>query len=90
MTKYRVEYRYYQHNSGVADNGHYTGNRTVLSLREARGIEYEINMAILLRKHKDDVCDDKARDIEDKYIPYSGHFTAAPQVYEQELTERAI
>ena len=85
-TRYEVEYHYYQHNSGMADNGNYTARRSCSTLSEAYAMVRQINDAI---KNYEADSEREWTEIEDKLIPYAGHFTRPlPEIFE--ITERKI
>lgn len=82
-TRYEVEYYYYQHNSGLADNGNYVKRYQCNTLQGARNVADKIREAIKTMDERG-----YSLDIEDQLIPYSGYFTKPPVIFE--LTERKI
>ncbi|WP_327210379.1 hypothetical protein [Rhizobium leguminosarum] len=56
-TYFAVTYRYYQHNGGYADNGHYTGEKRCATPEEASALAKAINDAARRRKEADERID---------------------------------
>lgn len=69
---YEVEYRYYQYNSGQADNGEYVRTRSFRTAEEAQALAARINASA--QKKMDE---DEERELQDDLIPWDGYFLGA-------------
>lgn len=81
---FEVEYTYYQHNSGAADNGEYTRTVKKPTLGEATELARRINEDATHYKNKN--YDKRDEALADELIPYSGFFIGS-KVYECQRTE---
>ena len=72
---FEVEYRYYQFNSGQADNGFYNKIIQFKDEQEAISLASRIEADALLNRK--DIHDDVDQELRDEFIPWSGYFTGA-------------
>jgi hypothetical protein len=76
---YEIEYRYYQYNSGAADNGEYTRALKKTDRQEAIDLARRICESVGHHQRKEfDKCDEA---LSQELIPYMGYFLGAT-VYE--------
>lgn len=68
-TIYIVQYRYYQYNSGQADNGSYWRKQEFEDLEKAKELYYKIKASI-----DKTLSEDENDQLVDDYIPYAGFF----------------
>ena len=69
---YEVEYRYYQYNSGAADNGKYVRRREFINPEDALDLVKRINASIAKT-----LDESEERELERDLIPWSGYFLGA-------------
>lgn len=69
---YEVEYRYYQFNSGAADNGEYVRRREFASAEDALALARRIEACVA-----GTLDEDSRRELEDDLIPWAGYFRYA-------------
>lgn len=75
MEHYIVEYIYYQHNSGAADNGFYTGEWYCSNVKEATDIRDKIRASA--KAKSDGKHGERDAKLEDQLIGYTGYFVSA-------------
>ena len=89
MVNYKVKFKYYQYNSGCADNGTYIGERNFDDINKARKFKSIIDLAYSATKN--DKYNTLSYNIGCKIvenIAYSGYITSNAIIYE--ITEKII
>lgn len=69
---FQVTYRFYQYNTGAADNGTYSMTKTVPNAEDAMFLAFRINQAAAKKMPPFD-----AADLENELIPAPGYFIDA-------------
>jgi hypothetical protein len=82
--KYRVQFEFYQYNTGMADNGYYIDSIYTADLTRARKIASKINHAFRCRHNPGRLTEM----IQDEYLPNPGYFTSEAKIFE--VTENLI
>jgi hypothetical protein len=79
MKKYTVEFKYYQYNSGCADNGTYTYSDSFDNLEDAREFKRKIDAAYE-SKSDNEASEWYAKLMEDVY--FAGPLRSKAEIYE--------
>jgi hypothetical protein len=84
---YRVEYYYYQYNSGLGDNGNKTDSEIVKTLEEARQLTGKI-ISFTYKNEDQPIEDDYYKDFCRALMAYDGFFVRTPKIFK--VTEELI
>lgn len=91
MKTFEVRFKYYQYNSGCADNGYYTGKKTFENIEKARQFKRIVNLAYDASKNnKYDSLSYKVGSEIVGDIAYAGFINSYANIYEIEIIEKQI